>query len=494
MIIKTEQDEIQNYLIDASNTKGFCEAVYIPENVSEIGGIIKEANEKKHSVTISGNGTGLTGARVPNGGIVISTEKFNKIIEINLEENFALVEPGVLLSELQDTVKSKGLLYAPDPTERNCFIGGTVATNASGARTFKYGPTRNYVDELEIILPDGDFLYLKRGENFADDLSLTLKTSSGKNIKLTLPDYEMPKVKNASGYFCKRNMDAIDLFIGSEGTLGVITKIKLKLLSLPVNEISCVLFFDSEENALSFLTKAREESYKDRELKKIDAIDAAALEYFDENSLKFLINDYPKIPAYAKAAVWFEQQCNDNEDDLLELWINLFLDYNGKDDDAWFAMTEKDKENIIAFRHTISTSVNEYITRNNFRKLGTDVAVPDDKLIDFYYAIKNEVETEKLDYVIYGHLGNSHVHLNMLPKTEEEFTKGKELYKSICSHAISLGGTFSAEHGVGKNKTEYLVKMYGQENVNKMRLLKKTLDPNYILGVGNIFERGSFST
>jgi D-lactate dehydrogenase (cytochrome) len=489
MIIKTEQDEIQNYLIDASNTKGFCEAVYIPENVSEMGGIIKEANEKKHSVTISGNGTGLTGARVPKGGIVISTEKLNKIIEINFEENFALIEPGVLLSELQDAVNSKGLLYPPDPTERNCFVGGTVATNASGARTFKYGPTRNYIEELEIILPDGDFLNLNRGENFADDLSLSLKTSSGKNIKLTLPDYEMPKVKNASGYFCKRNMDAIDLFIGSEGTLGVITKIKLKLLPLPANEISCVLFFDSEQNALSFLSKAREESYKNRELKKIDAIDAAALEYFDENSLKFLINDYPNIPVNAKAAVWFEQQCNDNEDDLLELWINLFLDYNGKDEDAWFAMTEKDKENIIGFRHSISTSVNEYITRNNFRKLGTDVAVPDDKFIDFYYAIKKEVETENLNYVIYGHLGNSHVHLNMLPKTEEEFTKGKELYKSICSHAISLGGTFSAEHGVGKNKRGYLVEMYGQENVNKMRLLKKTFDPNYIFGVGNIFEK-----
>ena len=295
MIIKTEQDEIQNYLIDASNTKGFCDAVYIPENVSEMAEIIKAANEKKHSVTISGNGTGLTGARVPKGGIVISTEKFNKIIEINEEEKFALVEPGVLLSELQDAVNSQGLLYPPDPTERNCFVGGTVATNASGARTFKYGPTRHYVEELEIILPDGDFLYLKRGENFADDLSLTLKTSSGKNINLTLPDYEMPKVKNASGYFCKSNMDAIDLFIGSEGTLGVITKIKLKLLPLPTNEISCVLFFDSEENALSFLSKARGESYKNRELKKIDAIDAAALEYFDENSLKFLINDYPNI-------------------------------------------------------------------------------------------------------------------------------------------------------------------------------------------------------
>jgi D-lactate dehydrogenase (cytochrome) len=489
MIVKTQQDEIQNYLIDASNTKGFCEAVYIPQNVSEMSEIIKEANKKKHSVTISGNGTGLTGARVPKGGIVISTEKLNKIIEINLEDNFALVEPAVMLSDLQDAVKSKGLLYPPDPTERNCFIGGTVATNASGARTFKYGSTRNYVEELEIILPDGDFLFLRRREDFAANLSLSLKTSSGRNIKLVLPDYEMPKTKNASGYFCKRNMEAIDLFIGSEGTLGVITQIKLKLLPLPLSELSCILFFEAEDNAFNFLTRARDESYKNRELKIINSIDATALEYLDENSLNFLIKDYPNIPVNAKAAVWFEQQSYNNEDELLELWINLFLDNNGNEEDAWFAMTEKDKENIIGFRHTISTSVNEYITRNNFRKLGTDVAVPDDKFIDFYYSIKKEVETENLNYVIYGHFGNSHVHLNMLPKNEEEFVIGKELYKRICSHAISLGGTFSAEHGVGKNKTEYLVEMYGQENVNKMRGLKKTLDPNYILGVDNIFEK-----
>jgi len=174
---------------------------------------------------------------------------------------------------------------------------------------------------------------------------------------------------------------------------------------------------------------------------------------------------------------------------LLEKWINLFLKYEGKEDEAWYAITEKDRVQIINFRHTISVSVNEYITKNNFRKLGTDAAVPDDKFIDFYYAIKSEVKKEKLDYVIYGHAGNSHLHLNMLPKSEEEFEKGKLLYKNICNKAIKLRGTFSAEHGVGKNKREYLVEMYGKENVNKMRLLKKTLDPNYILGVGNIFEK-----
>lgn len=489
MIIKTEQDEIQNYLVDASNTKGYCEAVYIPENVAEISAILEEANNKKQPVTVSGNGTGLTGARVPQGGIVISTEKLNKIIEINTVEVYAVVEPGVLLSELQDTVRSKGLFYPPDPTERNCFIGGTVATNASGARTFKYGSTRNYIEELEIVLAEGDLLKLKRGENFAKNHSLQLNTTSGREINVTLPKYKMPKTKNASGYFCKRNMDAIDLFIGSEGTLGIITKLKLKLLLIPVNELSCVLFFESESNGLNFLSKVRDESYKNRESNSKDGLDATALEYFDEKSLKFLKKEFPNIPANSKSAVWFEQQCNGNDDQLLEQWINLFLEYKGKEEDAWFAITDKDKAEIVRFRHTISTSVNEYITLTNFRKLGTDVAVPDDKFIEFYYHMKTEVEEAKLDYVIYGHLGNSHFHLNILPKTEEEFLTGQKTYSSICQQAINLGGTFSAEHGVGKNKTDYLVKMYGEDNVNKMRELKKALDPNYILGVGNIFTK-----
>jgi len=240
---------------------------------------------------------------------------------------------------------------------------------------------------------------------------------------------------------------------------------------------------------LQFLTEARYESFQSRKLNLEDTIDATALELFDNNSLNFLRNDFSNIPADAKAAIWFEQQCNNDEDGLLEKWINLFLKYDGNENEAWFAMTDKDKEQIINFRHTISVNVNEYMTKNNFRKLGTDAAVPDDKFIDFYYSIKSEVEKEKLDYVIYGHAGNSHLHLNMLPKTEEEFEKGKLLYKSICNNAIKLGGTFSAEHGVGKNKREYLVEMYGADNVNKMRLLKKILDPNYILGVGNIFTK-----
>ncbi|AFH48191.1 FAD/FMN-containing dehydrogenase [Ignavibacterium album JCM 16511] len=489
MIIKTKQDELQNYLTDASNYKGSCEAVYIPQNKEELIKILKEANEQRTKVTIAGAGTGLTGARVPEEGIVISTEKLNRILEINIEEKFAIVEPAVYLSHFLDELKSFGFFYPPDPTEKNCFIGGTVATNASGAKTFKYGATRNFVQELEIVLADGNEIYLKRGEVSAKGNKLNLRTKSGKEIFIELPEINLPVTKNASGYFVKPNMDAIDLFIGSEGTLGVFTKIKLKILPSPERIISMVAFFNKEIDAISFVNKAREISYRTRQDNLSDEIDALALEFFDNNSLKFLSFDFPNIPPKANAAVWFEQEVKlSAEDKLIEKWFSLISDYNVDEEKIWFATNESERKQIEEFRHAISWKVNEYISRNNFRKLGTDVAVPDNEMKNFYHFLIDLMSKSNLDFVLYGHLGNSHFHLNILPKNENEFQSGKELYRKICLKAIELKGTVSAEHGIGKIKTQYLIDMFGEETINKMKAIKQKLDPNYILGVGNIFK------
>ena len=488
MIVKTNPDEIQNYLTDASNFKGSCDAVYIPTAAEEIAGILTDANKNKTLVTISGNRTGLAGACVPVGGIVISTEKLNKIIEINEKELYAVLEPGVILAEFQEKLKEKNLFYPPDPTEKNCFIGGTVATNASGEKTFKYGPTRNFVLELEIILPDGEKLLLLRNGLKANDYSLKIKAQSGKEYNIVIPDYIMPETKNASGFYCKKDMDAVDIFIGSEGTLGVITKIKVRIVPFPADILSTVVFFKDEKNALSFIKKTREISYDTRINKDYDSIDALAIEFFDENSLNFLKEDNSRIPHDAKAAVWFEQELSSNEELLLEKWINLFNEFDGDEENAWFAFSDSDKKSIMQFRHSLPEKVNEYISRNNLRKLGTDVAVPHNKFEELYFYSKNEVEKENINYVIFGHFGNSHMHLNMLPKEQKEYEKGRLIYKKICSKAVELNGTISAEHGIGKIKTEYLLEMYGNENIRKMFDVKKILDPNLILGKGNIFD------
>ncbi len=489
MIIKTNPDEFENFVIDASNFKGNCEAVYFPESVQDIVLILKAVNENKTKVTIAGNGTGLTGARVPQNGIVIATDKLNKILEINSKEFFAIVEPAVLLSDFQKELKQQNLFYPPDPTETNCYIGGTVATNASGAKTFKYGPTRDYVVGLQVVLPDGEVIDLERGKQKANGYDLTLTTQSDKNISLQIPDYTFPAVKNASGYYVKKDMDAIDLFIGSEGTLGIITKIKLRLLPQPEDTISCVLFFDDETTALNFLEEARAASYQNKKNNINSNINALALEFFDERALKFLAKDFSAIPENAMAAIWFEQECTaDSFDSILEVWNSLMQKHNVNEETAWFAFSDADKEKIKDFRHAISWKVNEYVARNNFRKLGTDVAVPDNEFRKFYFTLQDWAKKSKIDYVAYGHFGNSHIHLNFLPKNDVELNEGRKLYKQICEEAVRLGGTISAEHGIGKAKRDYLLMMYGEANIRKMAALKKTLDPNLILGIGNIFE------
>ncbi|MDP3148377.1 MAG: FAD-binding oxidoreductase [Ignavibacteria bacterium] len=489
MIVKTIQDEIQSFLVDASNFRGNCDAVYLPEHAEEVIEILKTANESNTKVTIAGNHTGLTGSGIPQDGVVISTEKLNRILEINTKENYAIVKPAVLLSDFQNELKRVGFFYPPDPTETNCFLGGTIATNASGAKTFKYGATRNFVLELEIVLADGDKLLLKRGEVFAEKNVLSLQTENGNILSLQLPNYKMPKVKNASGYFVDENMDAIDLFIGSEGTLGVITKAKLKILPLPSDVLSCVAFFPEEMDGLAFVEEARTLSYSSRIMNSTGNIDARALEFFDSHALDFLRKDYSQIDDNVFCAVWFEQELTaQNEDSVTENWLELITKHHADVDKVWIGIDDKDKALLHEFRHAISSKVNEYISKNNFRKLGTDVAVSDEVFSNFYSFCKSLVEKENIDYVAYGHFGNSHLHLNMLPKNEDDFQKGKMIYKMICQKAVELGGTVSAEHGIGKIKHEYLLLMYGEEAINEMIELKKVFDPEMILGSGNLFE------
>lgn len=487
MLIKTSADEIQNYLSDASNYSGYCEAVYFPESENDVVEVLKNCSTGKTRIIVSGNGTGLTGARVPEGGVVLSIEKMNKVIEINEKDFYAVVEPGVLLNEFQELVESKKLFYPPDPTERNCFIGATVATNASGARTFKYGPTRDYVLELKVVLPDGEILKIKRGQFIAECYNAMLISESGKIISFPLPAYEMPKTKNASGYYCKENMDLIDLFIGSEGTLGVITEIKLKLINLPEDVFSCVAFFNNEDNALNFLEEARSIS-RYNETNTINGISARGLEFFDGKALRFLSASYPKIPSMAGSAVWFEQDLDNIETDFENLWIELLGKHNCMIDYSWIALSQKDEEEFKDFRHAVSWKVNEFITQKGLRKVGTDLAVPDSVFRQFYQSAKKIVEESALEYVVYGHAGDSHLHLNMLPKNNQEFDTAKKVYSDLCDLAIALKGTVSAEHGIGKSKRDYLLRMYGEDVIKKMALIKLTFDPDKILSIGNIFD------
>ncbi len=439
MQTKSAADEIESFLTDASFIRdGHADVVVIPETIADVSETLARANHDRVPVTVSGAGTGTVGGRVAYGGIVLATDKLNHIKNVVHEDHggFAVVGAGVILADLQRAVDQQGLLYPPDPTERGCFVGGNVATNASGARTFKYGPTRNYIRRLKVVLATGEVVDLRRGEEHADTNG---RLRISKSIELTLPDYRMPATrKNASGYFIAPEMDAIDLFIGSEGTLGVICEIEVRLLLKPEGLLSGVVFFTDEADVLALVADARRRA------------DARALEFFDNESLNFLREKYPNIPPQAVAAIFFEQETTETtEEAVLNEWLTLMDEHHALSD-SWFATNEPDQTKLREFRHQLPVLMNEWFAHYKQRKVSTDMAVPDDAFPGLFRLYKDTLRNSGLRYTIFGHIGDNHVHVNILPRDDAEGAHARELYVQFLKYAASVGGTLSAEHGVGK--------------------------------------------
>jgi D-lactate dehydrogenase (cytochrome) len=271
-------------------------------------------------------------------------------------------------------------------------------------------------------------------------------------------------------------MDAIDLFIGSEGTLGVICEIEARLIAKPEGLLSGVVFFATEADVLAFVTNA-----------KSGAVAARALEFFDNESLNFLREKYPEIPANAVAAIFFEEETTaETEEPIFNQWLAL-LDQHHAFADSWFATNEQDQARLREFRHQLPVLMNEWFARYRQRKVSTDMAVPDAAFTGLFRLYQDTLRTSGLRYTIFGHIGDNHVHVNILPRDEDEGVRARELYVQFLKYAASVGGTLSAEHGVGKLKREYLRLFYTDDELRQMAAVKKIFDPNGILGRGNIF-------
>lgn len=496
MLNKSDPDQIQSFLTDASFLEGgSASTVYFPENADETANVLAQATREGTPVTVSGAGTGTVAGRVPFGGIVLATDKLNRIKTVIKQSNGgrAVAEAGVILRDLQRAVDREGLLYPPDPTERSCFLGGTIATNASGARTFKYGPTRRYIERLTIALATGDVLDLRRGDLHADaNGRIEIPLMSGRTIKAQLPSYQMPLVrKNASGYYVAPGMDILDLFIGSEGTLGVIVEAELILVPRPISLLSGVVFFRSRESLLSFMADVRSASLATRQSQRAPQsplLDARALEYFDRQSLVFLRQKYDSVPAEAAGALFFEQETSpETEDALMTAWLGLLDRHQALADESWFATTEQDQEKLREFRHQLPVLMNEWFARYNQRKVSTDMAVPDEKFADMLAFYDETLRASDLRYTIFGHIGDNHVHVNILPRDDKEAERARAIYMTFARRAVEVGGTISAEHGIGKLKRESLQLLYNEEHLREMAALKRAFDPGAILGRGNMF-------
>ena len=470
MIRKTNKETIAPYLRDASNfAMGNAEEVFIPETVSEL---IEFLKNDTRNITIAGAGTGLTASRIPSDGVIISLEYFNRLEPI--KNNEIWVGPASTLLKLQDYLKPTKWFYPPNPTEWNASIGGTLATNASGSRSFKFGVTRDYVNAIDCILVDGRRAIIKRGHKISNQLIL----NDGSEIIFPEINYKSPNCKNAAGYFVHPDMDWLDLFIGSEGTLGIFINICLKLIKKPDEFLSGVLFFEAEKYCWELV----------KEIKSNSLILPCSLEYFDQNALIMLKEKYPDIPDHAKAALFIEEDVADkkNYDATLEKWVEFLTTKNVLLNDSWFANDEKDNIKFHEFRHYIPILVNEKNTQNNREKIGTDMAVSDNWFEEMMKFYKNILTNSGLPYVIFGHIGDNHLHINLLPDASQKKIAAS-VYDEIANKIFSWNGTISAEHGIGKIKKKYFYQMLGQNNIQDLKRIKNKFDPQQRLGRDNIF-------
>jgi FAD/FMN-containing dehydrogenase len=387
------------------------------------------------------------------GGWVLSLERFRKL---EIGQGSARVGPAITLVELNQGAAARGQFYAPDPTENTASIGGTIGTNASGSRSFRFGSTRRHVLALRVALVDGTVREFKRGDK----------------VDFDVPAIPLPNTsKYTAGYALTPGMDWIDLFCGSEGTLGVTLEAELRLLPLPQNLFAGVIFFASDTDALSAVDQWR------------GVPELRMMEYMDANSLALLQARYPEIPVKAKAALLIEAEGDD-----IDAWDERLSHAAALKEASWFAAGPADRERFRKLRHALPEIVNRTMLDRGYMKMGSDFAVPFDKNREMLLWYRERLDNElPAHYVIYGHIGDAHVHVNMLPANDEEMERAKRLMDEFAAKSVSLGGTVSAEHGLGKRKAHFLNLQYAPEHIAAMIAVKKRLDPNWILGRGTLF-------
>lgn len=440
------------YSADASGLHLVPDLVGRPESVEEVVEIARQATADRTPITCAGAQTSTTAASITDKGMLLSLRSLDRISAIDEETKTIRVEPGALVGEIKRTAAAAGLLFAPDPTsEEESTIGGAIACNASGARTFKYGATRKHVQALKVVMASGEMMEFRRT-----------------NLE-----------KNTVGYAFAH--DPIDWFIGSEGTLGIVVEAELALLPLPTHVVGLAVFFGTEEAALSFVVAARESR----------TVTPRCIEYFDDQAIGIAraAAHGEMLPDGAKAMVYVEEEVRDDLDSTLGEWSDLIqstvTDFEPLVFDGEARLREARK-----IRHSIPSTMNERGTRHSNaggRKVSTDWAVPYRKVAEaIRIARELAAEHEIGQAVIYGHAGNGHPHQNFIARDMRELATIEVVVEQTLRHVLALGGTVAAEHGIGKIKRRWLPLQMNGLQIAMMTAVKRELDPLGILAPGNI--------
>ncbi len=431
-------DETEDFVFPA-------DVVLKPETVEEVSFIMKYAYEHSIVVTPSGARTGLSGGALPiHGGIALSMERFNKILSIDEKNHQVITEPGVITEVLQNAVKEKGLFYPPDPASKgSCFIGGNVSENSGGPKAVKYGVTKDYVLNLEVVLPNGEIIW------------------TGANV-----------IKNATGY------NLTQLITGSEGTLAIITKIVLRLIPHPTqNLLMLVPFFDAQKacEAVAAIFRA--------------GITPSGLEFMERDALvytqKFTHDE--SVPVAENHAAHLLIEVDGFDSDILmqecERIMSVLEDF--ETDEILFAESQAQKDGLWKLRRKAAEAVK---SQSIYKE--EDTVVPRFELPQLLYHVKRIGHQYGFQSVCYGHAGDGNLHINILKGNLTDAQWENELPKAIrelFEEVVKLGGTISGEHGIGLVQKQYMDIAFKEVTLNLMREIKKVFDPKGILNPGKIF-------
>ncbi|WP_456455983.1 FAD-binding oxidoreductase [Thermovibrio sp.] len=429
-----------SYAYDGTPTgyKGVPDVVVFPETPEDVSKVLSFANEEGIPVYPRGAGSGLTGGAAPlEGGIVISTEKMNRIIEIDEDNLAVLTEPGVITYDLQKEVEKRGLFYPPDPSSyKYSTIGGNIAENAGGPRCVKYGVTKDYVMQLEVVFADG-----------------------------TISKVGSKAVKSVAGYNLK------DLIVGSEGTLAFITKAYLKLIPSPEAVRTALAIFPKVEQA----AQAVANMFKEKVI-------PTACEFLDRNSI-VAVENYAKIglPTYAEGLLVVEVDGYEAVvDELINRVIKVCKEAGAQE--IRRASTKEEREKLWMARRAVSPA----IVQLKPKKINEDVVVPRSRIPELIKNVYKIADKYNLMVVNFGHAGDGNIHVNFMYEPSEE-EKVEKAVREVFELTLSLEGSISGEHGIGWMKKEFLPLEVGKA-LEKMKAVKRALDPNNILNPGKVFD------
>jgi glycolate oxidase len=442
-----DEESLKHYGHDETELLLFLpEVVLKPTSTAEISAIMKICDSEMIPVTPRGAGTGLSGGALPHlGGVLLSTEKLNKIIAIDERNLQVTSEPGVITEVLQNAVKEKGLFYPPDPSSRgSCFIGGNIAENSGGPKAVKYGVVKDYVLNLEIVLPNGEVIW------------------TGANV-----------LKNSTGY------NLTQLMVGSEGTLGIVTKIVLKLIPLPSYDLLMLVPFASLDKASEAVSAIFRAGFvpSGLELVEIDALKIVA-EMVDSHA----------VPVTDDIAAHLLVEVDGNNLDVLmsemEAISELLVQYEAGE--IFFADNAQQKAELWKLRRRVAEAV-----KMAGYTIEEDTVVPRAELPALIRGVKKLGEQYGFDAVCYGHAGDGNLHIRIKKEGTANSMEDPEMVKglrSLFQLVHELGGTISGEHGIGLIQKGFMDIVFHKENLRLMRQIKKAFDPNNILNAGKIFD------